>query len=172
MFKNISLFVLTGIVIALLFGMLSILNGRDTIINSKDADIDKANIYISELQKDLNNTIKEKDNISDLYQEEKTRMKWDYMKNFYTVEELEKFLESDKTNENKFVEETFDCDDYAVMLQNNAAKVGYKMSFQIEFGEEESHMMNLVIIETPRKRIAFIEPQNDKIYLGPFFDND
>lgn len=75
---------------------------------------------------------------------------------------------------------TFDCEDYAIKLQERALRDGYLMSFEVIYPTEYNalfkqgriqddtiHAVNLVIIEN---KVYYIEPQNHEIVFVAYLD--
>jgi hypothetical protein len=80
---------------------------------------------------------------------------------FDTYNEMIDFLRKDKTNEIKYIKETFDCDDFAFTLCKNAAREGYLIH---PYPTTDGHVECFTIADT--KSIAgifLIEPQTDAI---------
>ena len=79
-------------------------------------------------------------------------------RNFESLIELYNFLKEDDTDERQYVPVTFDCDDFAITLQQRALEKGYIMNAQYTPG----HLSNLVVIGNSIYRV---EPQNDKVFF-------
>jgi len=172
MIKNIPLIILgivVGFLIWVLYGMV---DNREGIILLRELEIKDNNSQISDLRKQYNAVKLDRDNLAVLYEYEILNRRWDQMRNFDTMKELELFLKEDNTNMSTYVEDTYDCDNFAITLQENAAKRGYRISLQVNVNNYEIHMYNSAIIEQPRKRVIFIEPQTDVIEEGPYFDEE
>jgi len=163
MVKNISLIILGVIIFFLLWTLYGMVDGREKIISLHDSQIIELKKQYSEVELD-------RDNLYGLYFDERTNRRWDQMRNFDTLKELELFLMADKTNEAKFIEDIYDCDDFAITLQENAAKKGYRISLQVDINSYEVHMYNTAIVEAPKARVILIEPQTDEIIEGPYLD--
>lgn len=75
-------------------------------------------------------------------------------------EDIETFLKNDWTNLKKFKEETFDCDEFAMILLGrlNEAFPG----FAVGYAQSYNHVFNLFIDH--KKQVYIIEPQSDKIF--------
>jgi hypothetical protein len=133
------------------------------IIQAKNVELYSQSKMINEL---ANKNIE----LQKIHDQDRYCIKWDNTKDFGTMKELRTFLEEDATNNIQFDEKTFDCDDFALKLQNNAYQKGYRMSLQIIYLDDVPHMMNTVIVLEPRPEIVFIEPQNDKVEEFAYLD--
>jgi len=76
---------------------------------------------------------------------------------FSTEKELVYFLAQDKTNENEFVETTYDCDDFSFDLVNNAKTKGYIIHPEVLI--EQGHMICWTLVGN---KVYLIEPQTDE----------
>lgn len=82
------------------------------------------------------------------------------VKPFKTLFELYVWLERNKINENVYIIDDYDCDDYAIDLVRAARKDGY----EIFICATDLHMFNMVFIN---EAWYFIEPQTDEVvYVG------
>ena len=89
------------------------------------------------------------------------------LRNFKSLDELEEFLANDDTDQNQYVKTTFDCDDFAMMLQRHAAEKGFIINCQkMPVGGLE-HMNNLAICGND---LYSIEAKTDKITYVGFLD--
>jgi len=89
------------------------------------------------------------------------------LKPFPNVAILEVFLNGDQTDKNKFIEDTFDCDDFAYMLIENANKKGYLMYPYLD--TEKKHMSCIAPVDDFLHGVSYysIEPQTDiKKWIG------
>ena len=83
----------------------------------------------------------------------------DDFKEFKSVTELKMFLAFDNTDENEYINDTFDCDDFAIMLIENARERGYKIYGYGDY--TDNHMYCVTKING---LWYFIEPQTDYVY--------
>ena len=74
--------------------------------------------------------------------------------------QVEEFLKYDLTNYKQYKKESFDCDDFALVLLGKL-KNHFK-GFAFGFGMSDSHAFNVFIDN--EKQLWIIEPQNDKIF--------
>lgn len=80
---------------------------------------------------------------------------------FKTYNEMVDFLHRDKTNEIKYIPDTFDCEDFALTLCKNAAKEGFLVHL---YPTAEGHVECCTIVDTDTIPALFlIEPQTDAI---------
>jgi len=78
------------------------------------------------------------------------------------IDEVRKFLKEDKTNLIKYLKDTFDCDDYAVLL---AGASRLKSKFRLGIACSKIHAYNIIpVIENTEMRLKIIEPQTDQIF--------
>ena len=100
------------------------------------------------------------------------------MRELLSLQELEEWLEQDKTDatlyftgkmdlSNPHSKNGYDCDDFAYRLQKSALAQGYLMSTEIIVENGEQHMINSTIIGN---NIYFIEPRTDEVWLGAYRD--
>ncbi len=91
---------------------------------------------------------------------------------FSSKEELEKWLWDDQTDKNVYIwdgpdgtkrsSDNYDCDDFALDLQQTALKDGYLMSATITEKGDQLHMINLVTVGND---VYHIEPQTDEVWF-------
>ncbi|TRZ52114.1 MAG: hypothetical protein D4S01_03525 [Dehalococcoidia bacterium] len=91
---------------------------------------------------------------------------------FTSLEELKSWLAEDDTNECIHLvagedgvcplDVKYDCDDYALQLQRQAARSGFLMSVAIIEERGKPHMINLACIGND---ICYIEPQTDEVWF-------
>ena len=77
-----------------------------------------------------------------------------------TYSEVLRFLKTDKTNKIEY-NDTFDCENYAAILKQNAFNEGYQCYIVLIEFEESFHMLNG--FNTTDKGFLYIEPQTDDI---------
>jgi len=92
---------------------------------------------------------------------------------YQTYEKLMKDLSEDETDQQEYIEDTHDCDDFAKELEDALEKKGYrvtvKLVYWIENGELQGHAINDVYLEDGKK--VTIEPQTDEDVSNEY-DND
>ena len=94
------------------------------------------------------------------------------LREFTSLEELKSWLAEDDTNECVHLvagedgvcplDVKYDCDDYALQLQRQAARDGFLMSVTIIEERGKPHMINLACIGND---ICYIEPQTDEVWF-------
>ena len=67
------------------------------------------------------------------------------LRNFNSLVELRAFLADDKTDEIEYISETFDCDDFALTLTQNAVDKAYWMHTTLWW--QGKHVMNMAFVE-------------------------
>lgn len=86
-----------------------------------------------------------------------------------TVEELQRFLRSDDTNEFRYVSEYYDCDDFSFRLMGQIHNVEWgALPFGIMWLTKENnvaHALNCFIDDD--MILWLIEPQSDQVFLLP-----
>lgn len=169
LFSGISFLIIFSI---LGFALCNTIYTRNNLLNTRDQELIQAHKDLGELQIAYNNLKLDRDNLNVLYTEERTHKKWDNLRNFDSIKELKAFLEVDDVSQSTYIEEIYDCENFAMDLQDCAALKGYRVSLQVNENQYETHMMNFAIIENPREQIIFIEPQNDKLIEGPYLDKE
>lgn len=89
-------------------------------------------------------------------------------KPFPNLSTLITWLDNDDTNEQRYIADIHDCDDFAMDLQKAAMEDGYLIN--IQFDLEEEHALNSAIIGNI---VVFIEPQTDEIIpIGKLDDEE
>jgi hypothetical protein len=84
---------------------------------------------------------------------------------FDSKQELQNWLLLDQTDSLWYNDKTFDCEDFALLLQRNAFKDGYIISCQYQYNDKECyyHILNVAYIPNDNC-IYIIEPQTDNIW--------
>ena len=78
------------------------------------------------------------------------------------------WLDEDGTNDQAYVVDAHDCDDFAIDLQKAALEDGYLIN--VQFDLEDEHALNSAIISNI---VVFIEPQTDEIIpIGKLDDEE
>jgi len=140
-----------------------------------EAENYKENLHFSLVKNnDLTKLVSEQNQIIEILEKEKEDLEKQIpleVRDFNSIEELKQFLEKDKTNENKFSIPDFDCEEFALMLIKNAAEDGCMLYTQLSYNNMTNswHASNFAMIWKINK-IYFIEPQTDKIWMGPYID--
>jgi hypothetical protein len=78
-----------------------------------------------------------------------------------TYDEMIAFLRADKTNENKYDSNTYNCYDYTSDICKNAVEQGYRVGFVYLYFKESAHA--LVCFNTTDRGLVYVEPQYDNI---------
>lgn len=74
-------------------------------------------------------------------------------------DELMRFLEEDKTDENEYKEGAYTCSNFAADLNNNAEEEGFRAAYVYIEYSDGAHA--LAAFETVDRGLVFIEPQFD-----------
>ena len=86
--------------------------------------------------------------------------------------EMKSFIQTDKTNQNPYVEGSYVCWQYSSDVINNAFNAGYRCGFVYIALADSAH--SIVCFNTTDKGLVFIEPQDDSektLTVGtPYFD--
>lgn len=78
-------------------------------------------------------------------------------------DELMRFLEEDKTNENEYVEGKYTCTNFAADLNKNAEDEGFRAAYVYIEYLDGAHA--IAAFETVDKGLVFIEPRYDKVVV-------
>jgi len=89
------------------------------------------------------------------------------LREFRSEQELSNWLAADKTDENSYIPNQFDCDDFARMLQSHAFNDGYIISIAMVRRGDGLHVKNACLIGN---KFYYIEPQNDSYYFQGYVD--
>jgi hypothetical protein len=89
------------------------------------------------------------------------------VRNFKSLEELQEFLANDDTDQQQYIKDTFDCDDFAMMLQERAFEQGYIINCQKLPVGGLNHMDNLAICAND---MYFVEAESDVVSYAGFLD--
>ena len=84
---------------------------------------------------------------------------------FSSYSALISWLAQDDTDGYQYIPDEFDCDDFALTLQQHALEDGYIISAQLVDTDQDfeyDHMMNIAVIGNS---VYSIEPQNDQVLL-------
>jgi hypothetical protein len=99
---------------------------------------------------------------------------WDEKYISYPVEDLIKFLEYDDTDKLSYISETFDCDDFASVLDGREAEWHARVAsgefhagtsfgiIALTRGTDKLHAMNIFIDD--KHTLWLVEPQTDSVY--------
>lgn len=89
------------------------------------------------------------------------------VRNFQSLDELKEFLAEDDTDKHEYIETTFDCDDFAFMLQGRAFEKGFIINCQkLPVGGIE-HMHNLAIAGN---ELYYVEARTDEVTFAGYVD--
>lgn len=89
------------------------------------------------------------------------------LRHFSSLDELKEFLSRDKTDKCTYVKGTFDCDDFARMLQENALEEGYLINCQRSTIHGVKHMLNMAFVGND---IYYIEASTDGVMHAGYID--
>ncbi len=91
-----------------------------------------------------------------------------------TEQEVLQFAARDKTDQNRYVENSYTCYSFASDFRENALKAGYRCGVVIAYFSSMSHALNC--FSTADCGLIFIEPQTDHVVPltagQPFWDRD
>jgi hypothetical protein len=83
-----------------------------------------------------------------------------------TREQLIELLKNDKTDQHTWIEEDWDCDNFAEVLDGNIDELTYPQGFAFGqlwfFTNTFGHAINFAILDT--RELVLIEPQQDEIF--------
>ena len=78
-----------------------------------------------------------------------------------TYDEMIDFLERDKTDENSYIDVTYDCSHFTRDVNNNAEKDGIRCAYVVLEFNIQAHA--IVAFNTVDSGLIYVEPQDDKI---------
>ena len=154
----------------------------ESILDEEDAKFDYLSKQYEELEKQYvrleyiidvenNRPIEEKDAIAEAQKEaefwndayKEKPGPWQIVREFRNEEEMQLWLLQDNTDNNEYITNQFDCDDFARLLQARAYKDGYVVSVAlVTQGENEWHFDNGCFIGN---NFYYIDPQSDRFWL-------
>lgn len=137
----------------------------DTIINHQ-LNIFDLEENITLLTRELNTTLEKLEETNASLEEYIQEV--EYLQNgdrFYqhnpTYNEVALFIARDKTDEIPFDFETFDCENYALEVNNNAEEIGIRCAVVVMYFEGTDVGHAIVGFETVDRGMVYVEPQTD-----------
>jgi len=79
-----------------------------------------------------------------------------------TYNEVYSFIASDKTNENTYIEDIFDCEHFSQQINNNAESLGIRCAIVVVYFQETNTGHMIVGFNTVDNGMVYIEPQTDE----------
>ena len=86
---------------------------------------------------------------------------------FSSLNDLESFLEEDETNNQPYMENTFDCEDFAILLTKRAAEKGHIIWVTFDVLARHTYSETYII----GRGYYGIEPQTDELWAIGYADN-
>jgi hypothetical protein len=84
------------------------------------------------------------------------------------INQLKIFLSRNTVNSRKYVSDSNDCDDFALILLGDVTRWDSDLAFGIAFVVKEDgdyHALNVLI--STQKKVYLVEPQTDEVFLVP-----
>lgn len=79
-----------------------------------------------------------------------------------TYNEVYSFIANDKTDENAYIEDIFDCEHFSQQVNNNAESLGIRCAIVVIYFEEINTGHMIVGFETIYHGMVYVEPQTDE----------
>jgi len=115
---------------------------------------------LSEVQQKLEETnLSLQENISEL---EKLQSGNKYQLHDPTYREVANFIASDTTNEIPYDNETFDCEDYSQLINNNAESRGMRCAYVVLYFYDTNAGHAIIGFDTVDRGMVYVEPQSDE----------
>ena len=133
------------------------LENSENLLKEEINDIESLLIDVNEELYLSNVSLKE--NLSEL---EKLKSGNSYELHDPTYNEVVNFIIQDKTNEEEYIEDIFDCEQFSQQLNKNAENTGIRCAYVIIYfnGTDAGH--GIVGFNTVDKGMVYIEPQSDE----------
>ena len=151
------------------------------ITNYYSSEIGNLNSYLSYLENETDNLEEEISNISDqltdakqelnqmnqslqenMSELEKLRSGDKYDLHDPTYNEVASFISSDKTDEIPYDSETFDCENFAQLINNNAEDQGMRCAYVVIYFYDTSAGHAIIGFDTVDRGMVYIESQSDE----------
>lgn len=123
-------------------------------------EIEDAEMLLFDVREELeltNNSLKE--NISEL---EKLKSGNNYDLHDPTYAELASFIAQDKTDEEEYIEDVFDCEQFAQQVNTNAENAGIRCAYVVIYFYDTDAGHGIVGFNTVDRGMVYVEPQSDE----------
>jgi len=140
--------------------LISYVSYMENITDELTEEIEDTNDLLSDVQEELELTsISLQENISEL---ENLRSGNNYDLHDPTYNEVVSFIAQDKTNEEEYIEDVFDCEQFAQQVNTNAENIGIRCAYVVIYFDGTNAGHGIVGFNTVDRGMVYIEPQSDE----------
>lgn len=128
--------------------------------NELNEEIEEVNGLLSDVGEELELTnISLQENLSEL---EKLKSGDKYDLHDPTYNEIVSFIAQDKTDEEEYIEDVFDCEQFSQQVNTNAENIGIRCAYVVIYfnGTDAGH--GIVGFNTVDRGMVYVEPQSDE----------
>ena len=128
--------------------------------NELNEEIEDVNGLLSDVREELELTnISLQENLSEL---EKLKSGDKYDLHDPTYNEVVSFIAQDKTDEEEYIEDVFDCEQFSQQVNTNAENIGIRCAYVVIYfnGTDAGH--GIVGFNTVDRGMVYVEPQSDE----------
>lgn len=100
-------------------------------------EIEGKNGEILNLENELGKTIEHLGTAEKMLSIEESKIKVEDLREFGSIYELENWLDGNTISETRYIEDVYDCDDFAIDLERAARQEGYEIFIMADFGGYE-----------------------------------
>ena len=79
-----------------------------------------------------------------------------------TYNELTSFIAQDKTNEEEYIEDVFDCEQFSQQVNTNAENAGIRCAYVVIYFDGTDAGHGIVGFNTVDRGMVYVEPQSDE----------
>lgn len=125
-----------------------------------NAEIEEVNGLLSDVREELNLTnISLQENLSEL---EKLKSGNNYDLHDPTYNEIASFIAQDKTDEEEYIEDVFDCEQFSQQVNTNAENAGIRCAYVIIYFYDTDAGHGIIGFNTVDQGMVYVEPQSDE----------
>jgi len=138
----------------------SYVSHMENITDELTEEIEDADDLLSDIQEELELTnISLQENISEL---DNLKSGNNYDLHDPTYNEVVSFIAQDKTNEEEYIEDVFDCEQFAQQVNTNAENIGIRCAYVVIYFDGTNAGHGIVGFNTVDRGMVYIEPQSDE----------
>lgn len=132
----------------------------NSLITCYENELNRTNSQLSDMKEKLEQTnLSLQENISEL---EKLQSGNKYELHDPTYNEVANFIASDTTDEIPYDSETFDCEDFSQLVNNNSENQGMRCAYVILYFCDTNTGHAIVGFNTVDRGMVYVEPQSDE----------
>lgn len=132
----------------------------NSLITCYENELNRTNNQLSDVKEELEQTnLSLQENISEL---EKLQSGNKYELHDPTYNEVANFIASDATDEIPYDSETFDCEQFSQLVNNNSENQGIRCAYVILYFNDTNTGHAIVGFDTVDRGMVYIEPQSDE----------